>query len=232
MKNNSVERFIFSSTAAVYGEPRSCPIREEDPTKPTNPYGQSKLMIERILGDAARAGNLKYIALRYFNAAGADTGLRTGERHSPESHLIPNVLKAASGQKKDLAIFGDDYDTEDGTCVRDYIHVEDLAQAHLSALVAFDRNIRNEVFNLGNGNGYSVMQIVKEAERVTGKKIVYRMDARRPGDPAALVACSEKARAVLNWVPCKNLHEILDSAWRWELLENKKARTAYAETAA
>jgi len=229
MKHNSVKRFIFSSSAAVYGQPQHLPIREEDPTVPTNPYGQSKLMIEHILEDAARVGILNYISLRYFNAAGADSKMRTGERHNPESHLIPNVLKAACGQKTDLTVFGDDYDTRDGTCVRDYIHVADLARAHLLALRGFDKKIKNEVFNLGNGNGYSVLQIIKEAERVTGNEISFRKGQRRPGDPATLVACSERAKTILNWVPQKQLHEIIHSAWEWEMAENEKISTVNAK---
>jgi UDP-glucose 4-epimerase len=222
MQIYGVNRMIFSSSAAVYGEPTRIPISEEEPTVPVNPYGRSKRMIENILEDQAKAGGFSYIALRYFNACGADAHLRTGERHEPESHLIPNVLKVAAALKKEITVFGNDYPTSDGTCVRDYIHVEDITQAHLLALRAFDQNIQNEIFNLGSGSGYSVLRIVREAERVTGRKIRVRISARRPGDPAILIASAKKAGAILKWKPTRDLTQILESAWKWEMLEAEK----------
>ena len=214
-----VKRFIFSSTCAVFGEPKKVPIGEENPKAPVNPYGQSKLMMENMLKDASAAYDFSYIALRYFNACGADASGRIGERHDPESHLIPNVLKAASGRRKSVTVFGDNYPTRDGTCIRDYIHVDDLARAHLLALKALKRGIKNEAFNLGSGEGYSVLQILKEAERVTGKKIKVILGPRRPGDPSVLVAKPDKARKVLGWKPRRHLRDIVSSAWNWEKKE-------------
>ena len=218
MEKSGVNRLVFSSTAAVYGEPARVPIREDDPTVPVNPYGESKLMIERILRDLSRSGRLAYVSLRYFNACGARPAAGVGERHEPETHLIPNVLRAASGRKEDLTVFGEDYPTPDGTCIRDYIHVQDLAEAHLLALEALRKGLPSDVFNLGNGGGYSVRQIIASAETVTGRKIRAVYGARRPGDPAVLVAGSEKARRVLGWRPRRGLEEILRSAWAWEQL--------------
>jgi len=214
-----VKRFIFSSSCAVYGEPKKVPMSEAHDKAPKNPYGRSKLMMEEMLRDVSAAYDFSYIALRYFNACGAHASGQIGERHDPESHLIPNILKAASGRRKSVTVFGDDYPTRDGTCVRDYIHVDDLAQAHLLALKALKRGIKNEAFNLGIGEGYSVRQILKEAERVTGKKIKVILGPRRPGDPSALVAKPDKARKVLGWKPRRHLRDIVSSAWNWERKE-------------
>jgi len=171
MVENKVKKFIFSSTAAVYGEPENVPIKEEDKTNPTNPYGRSKLMIENMLKDIAQAHDFSYISLRYFNAAGAHPFGKIGEMHDPETHLIPNILKVAKGVKDGLTIFGDKYPTPDGTCIRDYIHVQDLCKAHLLALKALNNGIKNEIFNLGNGDGFSVREVVNTAEKITGRQI-------------------------------------------------------------
>lgn len=216
MRRHRVKKFIFSSTAATYGEPGKVPIRETEPTEPTNPYGWSKLIIETMMKDLARVGIFSYITLRYFNACGAHASAEIGERHSPETHIIPNILKVASGEKKELVVFGGDYPTPDGTCVRDYIHVDDLCHAHLLALRAFKRGICNEVFNLVNGAGYSIREIVRVAEKVTGRKIKMKIGPRRPGDPARLVASAAKAKKILGWKPEKNLDDIIASAWNWE----------------
>lgn len=210
------KKLIFSSSAAVYGEPERVPIKEEDETRPTNPYGRSKLMIEKILKDSSEAYDLSYISLRYFNASGAHSSGEIGELHDPETHLIPNILKAAKGENKELTIFGNNYPTPDGSCVRDYVHVQDLCSAHLLALKALEKGMKRGIFNLGNGNGYSVKEIVKSAEMVTGKKIKVKIGPRRAGDPARLVASPEKAVKVLGWKRKYNLHDIIGSAWGWE----------------
>jgi UDP-glucose 4-epimerase len=208
-----VRRFVFSSTAAVYGEPAHSPITEDAATAPTNPYGETKLAFERALACYKRAHGLRYLCLRYFNAAGAT--LRNGEQHVPETHLIPLVLAAASGSIPAVTIFGDDYPTPDGTCVRDYIHVSDLASAHALALGVLDGETSTEL-NLGCGGGYSVAQVVEIARRVTGRDIVTRLGARRPGDPAILVASSARARQVLSWEPARqDLGRIVEDAWNW-----------------
>ncbi len=216
MIENSVTKFIFSSTAAVYGEPERVPIKEDDRTCPTNPYGTSKLMIENILKDTSSSHELSYTSLRYFNAAGAYPSGKAGELHDPETHLIPNILKVASGKKEEVTIYGNDYPTPDGTCVRDFIHVQDLCRAHLLALKALFSGMRSDVYNLGNGNGYSVMEVVQMAERVTGKKINFIMGNKRPGDPARLVASSDKAKSVLGWSAQESLETIIKTAWEWE----------------
>ena len=216
MVENKVKKFIFSSTAAVYGEPENIPIKENDKTSPTNPYGMSKLMIENILKDASRVHDVSYIALRYFNAAGAHPSGETGEKHIPETHLIPNILKAAKGEKSEVTIFGDDYQTPDGTCIRDFIHVQDLCRAHLLALKALKEGMKSDVFNLGSGSGYSVKEVVRTTEGVTGRKINVKIAPRRPGDPARLVAGAERAQKVLGWRPELDLNEIIQSAWAWE----------------
>jgi UDP-glucose 4-epimerase len=204
--------FVFSSSAATYGDPESVPIREDAPTVPTNAYGESKLLFERILVWYSRLKKLSFASLRYFNAAGATK--ERGEDHEPETHLIPRLLEAAR-EGTEVEIFGDDYPTPDGTCIRDYIHIVDLAEAHLCAMRALDRGIEG-VFNLGNGSGYSVKEVVSAAEEVTGRRIRTRIAPRRPGDPPALVASSEKARRVLGWNPVLgDLREILGSAWAW-----------------
>ena len=217
MTAQKVKYFIFSSTCATFGEPKNIPIDELHPQNPVNPYGWSKLMIEKILADLSRNGQIRYAALRYFNACGAHASAEVGERHDPETHLIPNVLKVLTGEKKELSVFGDDYDTPDGTCIRDYIHIEDLASAHLLALDQLTKGMASDVFNLGNGNGYSVKEIIRAVERVTGKRVKFKICDRRPGDPARLVGSSKKAKKILGWQPKMGLSEIIESAWKWEL---------------
>lgn len=216
MQKRKVNLLIFSSTCAIFGEPVNLPMREDDPKSPANPYGQSKLMIETILKDTAASSDLRYVALRYFNACGADPNGEVGELHDPETHLIPNILKALCGKAKELTIFGDDYETSDGTCVRDYIHIHDLCAAHLLALEALKRGMKSDYFNLGSGDGYSVKEIIKAVERVTGKKVPFKVGPRRPGDPARLVAGSEKALKILGWKTKIGLQEIIQTAWNWE----------------
>lgn len=215
MREHKLKKIIFSSTAAVYGEPETLPIKEDSVIKPANPYGRSKRMIEKILEDTALTGCLSYIALRYFNAAGAHPSGEIGEKHDPETHLITNILKAAKGDKKELTIFGNDYPTKDGTCVRDYIHVQDLCFAHLLALKALKGKIKNEIFNLGNGNGYSIKEVIETAEKVTGKKIKIKIGPRRPGDPAQLIASAQKAKEMLGWQAQYGLEEIISTAWNF-----------------
>lgn len=215
VKECGIKKFVFSSTCSLYGNPYKVPISEEEPTKPINPYAQTKLMIEKILADFDTAYGLKYVALRYFNAAGADFEGKIGESHSPETHLIPIVLEAALGKREKVMIFGDDYETEDGTCIRDYIHIYDLADAHLKALEYLDAYNSSDIFNLGTGSGYSVKEIIKTAESVTEKYIKTEITGRREGDPAVLVADNKKARNVLKWVPKYNLEEVISSAWNW-----------------
>ena len=208
-----VDRFVLSSTAAVYGEPRRVPIAEDDPTRPTNAYGESKLLIERALAWVGRLRGLRWAALRYFNASGATED--AGEAHDPETHLIPLVLQAAAGRRDGVAIYGTDYDTPDGTCVRDYVHVADLADAHVLALEALGDHDRL-VCNLGNGAGFSVREVVEAARRVTGRDFAARERPRRAGDPAVLVASADRARDLLGWEPCHgDLDGIIASAWRW-----------------
>lgn len=215
MVRHNVLRFIFSSTAAVYGEPEEIPIVEDHPCRPTNPYGTSKLTVEQILSDCDAAHGLKSICLRYFNAAGADASGRIGEMHDPESHLIPLVLKSAiSGSP--IKVFGTDYPTPDGTCLRDYVHVTDLAQAHLLALHALMDGASSTAYNLGNSVGYSVRQVIDLAGQVTGRDISVIEDARRPGDPAVLVANAEKIKKALGWRPkYEDLETIIETAWKW-----------------
>lgn len=211
-------RLVFSSTAAVYGEPESVPILEDARLKPTNPYGQSKLLVEEMLAWFNRIHGLRYASLRYFNVAGAPEGpkgVTRGEAHEPESHLIPLVLDVALGRRKSIKIYGDDYPTPDGTCIRDYIHVSDLADAHLLALDALGAQERL-IFNLGNGQGFSVREVIEAARRVTGHPIPAEIEPRRPGDPAVLVASSEKAMRELGWKPrYTDLDSILRTAWAW-----------------
>lgn len=208
--------FIFSSSCATYGESIEVPITEDHPQVPINPYGRSKWMVEQILGDFSRAHGLRSIALRYFNAAGADPEGQIGEDHRPETHLIPLVLQAALGRRDSVAVNGDDYPTADGTCVRDYIHIHDLAQAHLLALEKLCDGFAGDSYNLGNGNGYSVLEIVETARRVTGRPIALKRCARRPGDPAVLVGASAKAAAQLGWQQrYGGLDQIIETAWRW-----------------
>jgi UDP-glucose 4-epimerase len=208
-----VGKLIFSSTAALYGEPRRTPIEETDPLEPTNAYGESKLMVERMLSWFGRVHGLRYASLRYFNAAGSDG--HSGECHHPESHLIPLVLQAAAGIRDSVSIFGTDYPTPDGTCVRDYIHVVDLAQAHLLALEGLDTRTPL-IYNLGSGHGFSVREVIESARRVTGRTFDVRESARRPGDAAVLVASSDKIRRELGWAPQHPaLDAIMSSAWEW-----------------
>ena len=213
MLKYDVKKLVFSSSAAIYGEPTSIPITENHPQLPVNSYGESKLIFERILEWYGRAYGLKYIAMRYFNAAGASDKL--GEDHRPETHLIPNVLKAALFPDKSVSIFGEDYPTKDGSCVRDYVHVRDIAQAHILALTNMS-DVNGEAFNLGSGQGYSVKEIVSEAKRITGKPIRVEMKPRRAGDPAVLLASQEHATKELKWQPkYTDLETIIDSAWEW-----------------
>lgn len=211
-----VKRFIFSSTAAVYGEPLAVPITEDHPKSPTNPYGWSKLFVEEILRSYHQAYGLRSVCLRYFNAAGAAYGL--GEDHHPESHLIPMILQVAQGKRESIKIFGTDWDTPDGTCIRDFIHVADLASAHLKAVELLSGDSPGGAFNLGNGEGHSVLQAIQIARKVTGKTIPAVAAPRRPGDPARLVASSALARQVLGWTPAiPDLESIIASAWEWRL---------------
>lgn len=216
MVAHGVDKIVFSSTAATYGEPARVPILESDPTEPTNCYGETKLSMEKMMKWVSVAHKLHYVALRYFNACGAQAGGEIGEAHSPETHLIPVILQVPNGQREKIAIFGDDYATPDGTCVRDYIHVCDLAQAHILALDYLLRGGENNVFNLGNGVGFSVKEVIEEARRVTGHPIPAVVQARRAGDPAQLVASAQKAKDVLGWKPqYEDLHTIIESAWVW-----------------
>lgn len=215
MRTHGVKNIVFSSTAATYGEPEKQPIEEGDRTEPTNPYGATKLAIENMLEWCDGAYGIRYAALRYFNAAGSDTEAGIGEDHNPESHLIPLVMKTALGQRGHIGIFGEDYPTPDGTCVRDYIHVKDLAEAHLLALEYLDRGGKSDVFNLGSGNGYSVREIIDTARRVTGREIPAKVEPRRAGDPSVLIASHKKAVEVLGWQPVRGLEEIISDAWAW-----------------
>lgn len=201
MRNAGIGQIVFSSTAAVYGNPERTPIPEDHPLRPVNPYGRSKLMIEEMLADIAAAQGLRYAALRYFNAAGADQRGELGENHRPETHLIPLVLQAAYGERPDIAVFGTDYDTPDGTCVRDYVHVADLAEAHTLALRRLIDGGGSLAANLGTGRGFSVREVIDAVRRVTGRPIPVRLADRRPGDPAVLVADATRARQELGWVP-------------------------------
>jgi UDP-glucose 4-epimerase len=214
-----IKHFIFSSSAAVYGEPVLTPIDEEQMLMPTNPYGETKVVIERALGYYSRACGLKSISLRYFNAAGAAADASIGEDHQPETHLIPLLLQTVLGQRERLTVFGDDYPTPDGTAVRDYIHVDDLANAHLLALQKLLKSEDEpcaDAYNLGNGSGYSVLDVIRAVERVTGSIVPYSVGARRAGDPAVLLASTEKARRELGWQPqFAELDKIVESAWRW-----------------
>lgn len=215
MDRHGVDKIVFSSTAAVYGEPEKQPIEETDRTCPTNPYGETKLAIEKMLRWSDNAYGIRYVALRYFNAAGSNTEVGIGEDHSPESHLIPLVLKTALGQRSHIGIFGEDYPTPDGTCVRDYIHVRDLAEAHLLALEYLDKGGHSDVFNLGSGDGYSVKQIIDTARTITGKEIPAIVESRRDGDPSVLIASNKKAAEVLGWKPTRGLETIIADAWNW-----------------
>ncbi len=216
MKRYGCDKIIFSSTCATYGEPECVPITEDMPQNPINPYGASKLMVERILKDYHKAYGLNYIVLRYFNAAGADPDGEIGESHDPETHLIPLVLDAAGGSSPYIKVFGEDYDTEDGSCIRDYIHVKDLAVAHLLALYHLENGKESGCFNLGNEKGTSVFEVIESAKKITGHKIAVVPEGRRTGDPAKLVGSSERARNSLGWQPVyADIDEIVKHAWYW-----------------
>ncbi len=216
MTAHGVDKIVFSSTAAAYGEPERVPILETDPTVPTNCYGQTKLAMEQMMSWVSRAHGLRYVALRYFNACGAHPSGAIGEAHRPETHLIPLILQVPNGQREKISIFGDDYPTKDGTCVRDYIHVTDLARAHILALDYLLAGGENDVFNLGNGVGFTVKEVIEVARSVTGHPIPAQTAPRRAGDPAQLVASSEKARRVLGWKPeYDRLETIVSTAWKW-----------------
>ncbi|KIY20904.1 UDP-glucose 4-epimerase GalE [Mesobacillus subterraneus] len=216
MLAHQVKKIVFSSTAATYGEPKSVPILEKDETSPTSPYGETKLAMEKMFRWSDEAYGLKSISLRYFNAAGAHPDGEIGEDHTPESHLIPIILQVALGQREQISIFGDDYPTADGTCIRDYIHVMDLANAHWLALEHLRKKETSDVFNLGNGTGFSVKEVIETARKVTGHEIPEVVSPRRAGDPAVLIASSEKAQTALGWNPkYNNLETIIETAWNW-----------------
>lgn len=216
MERAGVKKIVFSSTAATYGEPENDIIVESDKTNPTNPYGETKLTVEKMLKWADNAYGIKFVALRYFNAAGAHISGKIGEDHSPETHLIPIILQTALGQREKMFIFGDDYDTPDGTCVRDYIHVTDLADAHIKALEKLFKTNESGIYNLGNGKGFSVKEVIEKAKKVTGKEFKVEIEARRNGDPSTLIASSEKAIKELGWKPKFNtLDKIIETAWNW-----------------
>ena len=217
MLENQVKKIVFSSTAATYGEPIYTPIDEKHQQTPINPYGQTKLMIEKIMNDYDRAYGLKSVRLRYFNVAGADSECRVGEWHEPETHLIPNILKSTFVNGKIFEMYGTDYDTKDGTCVRDYINVEDLADAHVLALKYLDNGGKTDFFNLGTNNGNTVREVFKTCEEITGKKIPVKVCPRREGDPAVLVADNSKAKKVLNWHPKRDLKHSIKTAYKWEV---------------
>ena len=216
MKEFGVKKIVFSSTAATYGIPEKMPIREDDPQKPINPYGESKLMMEKIMRWCDQAYGIKFVALRYFNVAGAKPDGSIGEDHGPETHLLPIVLQVAQGKRDKLMIFGDDYNTPDGTNVRDYVHPFDLADAHILAVDYLRAGNESNAFNLGSSTGFSNLQILEAARKVTGKEIPAEMAPRRPGDPDTLIAASDKARTVLGWKPqFDNIDKIIETAWAW-----------------
>lgn len=216
MVSNGIDKIVFSSTAATYGEPERIPILETDRTEPTNTYGETKLSMEKMFKWVGKAHGLRYVSLRYFNACGAHKSSKIGEDHNPESHLIPLILQVPNGKREYISIFGDDYDTKDGTCVRDYIHVTDLAQAHILAVKYLQAGNESDIFNLGNGVGFTVKEVVDCARKVTGHPILAKITPRRAGDPAQLIASSEKAKEILGWTPEHNsLEEIISTAWNW-----------------
>ncbi|MGN0550815.1 MAG: UDP-glucose 4-epimerase GalE [Acutalibacteraceae bacterium] len=216
MVAHNINRIVFSSTAATYGEPIHTPILENDPTNPTNCYGETKRAMERMFYWTEQAHGMKYVSLRYFNACGAHISGKIGEAHNPESHLIPIILQTANGTRDHISVFGTDYDTPDGTCIRDYIHVTDLAQAHILAVEYLINGGESDIFNLGNGVGFSVKKVIETAKKVTGKEIKVVEENRRAGDPAVLIASSEKAKKVLGWNPQYNeLSTIIETAWKW-----------------
>lgn len=216
MRDHDIKYIVFSSTAATYGVPEHMPIKETDPQNPINPYGLSKLMMEKMMAWADKAYGIKFVALRYFNVAGAAPDGTIGEDHGPETHLVPIILQVAQGKRKELSIFGDDYDTPDGTNVRDYVHVMDLADAHILAIKYLEAGNKSNAFNLGSSTGFSNKQMLEAAREVTGKPIPAKMAPRRPGDPDSLVAASEKARTILGWDPkYDDVHDIIATAWKW-----------------
>jgi UDP-glucose 4-epimerase len=216
MNRYGVKKIVFSSTAATYGEPENIPILENDRTLPTNTYGETKLAMEKMMKWFDVAHGIKYVSLRYFNAAGAHASGKIGEDHNPETHLIPIILQVALGQRPHISIFGDDYATPDGTCIRDYIHVSDLSDAHVLAVEKLRRGESSGIYNLGNGKGFSVKEVIDIARKVTGREIPAKVEARRAGDPAVLVASSERAKAELGWKPKRDsLEAIIESAWKW-----------------
>jgi len=216
MKESFITKIVFSSTAATFGEPVYTPIDEKHPQNPTNVYGTTKLMMEKMLSDFDRAYGIHSIALRYFNACGAHKSGTIGEDHCPETHLIPIILSVLNGKRDKVTIFGEDYKTKDGTCIRDYVHVNDLASAHILAVDKLISTQESDAYNLGNGNGFSVREVIEKVEKVTGKKVKYDIGARRDGDPATLIAASSKAIDKLAWKPMHaDLNEIIEDAWRW-----------------
>ncbi len=216
MVANGIDKIVFSSTAATYGEPEKIPILETDRTEPTNTYGETKLSMEKMFKWVGKAHGLRYVSLRYFNACGAHISGQIGEDHNPESHLIPLILQVPNGKREYISIFGDDYDTKDGTCVRDYIHVTDLAQAHILAVKYLQAGNESNIFNLGNGIGFTVKEVIDTARKVTSHPIPAKITPRRAGDPAQLIASSEKAKEILGWKPEHNsLEEIISTAWNW-----------------
>ena len=216
MVRHGVDKIVFSSTAAVYGEPKRGPIHEDDETCPTNTYGETKLTMEKMMKWVSRANGVRYVSLRYFNAAGALPDGSIGEDHATETHLIPLILQVPTGRRDYITVFGDDYPTPDGTCLRDYIHVVDLADAHVLALEYLRKGGASDIFNLGNGQGFSVKEMIAAAEKATGRSIKVEIGARRAGDPAQLIASSEKARSVLGWKPqFTDVEQVIGTAWRW-----------------
>ncbi|MCO6018607.1 UDP-glucose 4-epimerase GalE [Carnobacterium divergens] len=218
MEEFDVKKIVFSSSAATYGEAKVMPIAESASTNPTNPYGETKLMMEKMLKWCEEAYQMNYVALRYFNVAGAKINGQIGEDHTPETHLIPLVLQTALGQRAQLSIFGNDYDTPDGTCIRDYVHVQDLIAAHILALEYLEAGNSSNIFNLGSSTGFSVQEIVEAARKITGKEIPTKVEARRAGDPSTLVAASQKAQEMLGWKPeYTTMETIIESAWNWHV---------------
>lgn len=222
MHKYNVNKIVFSSTAATYGEPEEIPIKETSLQNPVNPYGTSKLTVEKIMDDYDRAYGIKSVRLRYFNVAGADSKCRIGENHNPETHLIPNILKSTFNNKKTFKIFGDNYNTKDGTCVRDYINVEDLINAHLLALKYLLAGGKTDFFNLGTNEGNSVKEIFDLCTKVTNKEIPFEIAQKRAGDPAVLIADNKKAKEILGWNPEKTLYDSIKSAYMWELKQNER----------
>ena len=216
MVKHGVDKIVFSSTAATYGEPKRVPIHEDDETNPTNTYGETKLTMEKMMKWVSRANGVRYVSLRYFNAAGALPDGSIGEDHKTETHLIPLILQVPTGRRDHITVFGDDYPTPDGTCLRDYIHVVDLADAHVLALEYLRKGGASDIFNLGNGQGFSVKEMIAAAEKATGRSIKVEIGARRAGDPAQLIASSEKARSVLGWKPqFTDVEQVIGTAWKW-----------------